>query len=786
MSPQVAPICTPRLTASPAKTRRYRLSVLAVALLLCNAPARAQTPPSDDAVRTATHFLENATFGPTGPDIAAVLAMGHQGWLERQFGLPESPMPDGLDTNQVRAQLYLNMATGHDQLRQRMMFALSQIVVVSVNKVGSGPELIPWVRLLSRHAFGNYRTFLTDVTLSPTMGKYLDLAYSRKASSTSAPNENFPRELLQLFTIGLWELNQDGTLKRDAGNQPIATYDQRTIQEFSRALTGWTFPTQPGATPSNSNPQYFVGVMEPRTATHDTGAKTLLRGAVLPANQSTTADLHAALDNVFQHPNVPPFVATRLIRSLVTSNPSPAFIERVANVFADNGRGVRGDLKAVLTAILTDPDALRFTSPEQGRMKDPLLHVIGLGRALGARVVDPGAFMYVFNNLTQRVLTPATVFSFYSPLASLPGRGDLYGPEFQIYPPALAVQRANFIYSLLNGSFASAMSVDLTPFVNVATAPATLVDLVDHRLMFGRMSPELRQILVTATNGISSSNRRERALGALYLAAISSEYAVSADHSGAGVTTLQLPPPATYEGSPALVPRPVTPSPAPPSTPPAPMSGGGMSGGGAASPAPAAPAAGTDAGSSGTGATVETPAPPPCSASGFTLHLAWRNPEGQSAPSSILLDVGGAIVTSIPLGPVQSFSFAGVPAGTYTFAVRSVSPAGVSGASNTITLSFPGTGDRTAAAGCTSAPAPPTGFSAVRDGNVVIVQWQPPACAGATSYVLHVTGSFVGSFSTAALGLSGVVGPGAYTLSVQARNACGASPGTTPLTVRVP
>ena len=151
-------------------------------------------------------------------------------------------MPEGLDVNQTRDQLFLNMANGPDQLRQRAMFALSQTIVVSANKNGSGDELIPWVRLLSRNAFGNYRTLLEEVTLSPTMGKYLDLAYSRKASSNSSPNENYPRELLQLFTIGLWLLNQDGTTQLDPKGQLIPTYTQTHIKEFARALTGWTLP----------------------------------------------------------------------------------------------------------------------------------------------------------------------------------------------------------------------------------------------------------------------------------------------------------------------------------------------------------------------------------------------------------------------------------------------------------------------------------------------------------------------------------------------------------------
>ena len=523
--------------------RGRRIAFLAALVLLCNVAggrAASGVAATPDDIRRATHLLENATFGPTAADITAVLTLGRDNWIAQQFALPESQMPDGLDTNQVRSQLFLNMANGADQLRQRIMFALSQTIVVSANKTGSGPELIPWLRLLSRNAFGNYKTLITEVTLSPTMGKYLDLAYSRKASSSSSPNENYPRELMQLFTIGLWELNMDGTRRLDSQNQPIPTYTQQTVREFSRALTGWTFPTMPGATPANSNPQYFVGQMEPRTTTHDTATKTLFNGVTLPANQTTTNDMLAVIDNVFQHANVPPFVATRLIRSLVTSNPSPDYIERVATVFANNGEGVRGDLKAVIRAVLTDPEAVRFSSSSAGRLKDPVLHAIGFGRALGARITDPNQFMYIFSNLSQRVLTPTTVFSFYSPLAMLPGGSGLYGPEFQIYPPALAVQRANFIYSILANWFGAAYAVDLAPFQAVASSPATLATKVDHALMFGRMSADLRATIITATSAVPASNTRERAFGAIYLAATSSEYSVSADNTGDGIASLVL------------------------------------------------------------------------------------------------------------------------------------------------------------------------------------------------------------------------------------------------------
>ncbi len=473
---------------------------------------------------SAVRFLEQASFGPSPSEIAAVQAVGLPYWMAQQANLPASDVSDNMDTSQIISRVFLNMYQGNDQLRQRMMFALSQIVVVSSNKNINGEELVPWVRLLSKHAFGNYRSFLREVSLSPTMGKYLDLANSMKATANSSPNENYARELLQLFTIGLTQLNQDGSTILDAQGQAIPTYDQTTVREVARALTGWTYPTRPGVATGVTNWEYFVGLLEPRPQNHDNGAKTLLNGVVVPAGQTLSQDLDAVLDNIFQHPNLPPFIATRLIRSLVTSNPSPAYIKRVADVFADNGQGVRGDLWAVLKAILTDGEAVGEPDSHQGHLKDPILHVTQLGRALGASIADPNMFMYILRHLGQQVLSPTTVFSFYSPLTRLPHSPGLYGPEFQIYAPALAIERANFIFQLLSGQLGASFSLNLNAFTALAGDPVALVEQVNQSLMQGRMSNELRQIITSATQ--ATPDNASRVIGALYLAAISSEYSV--------------------------------------------------------------------------------------------------------------------------------------------------------------------------------------------------------------------------------------------------------------------
>jgi hypothetical protein len=221
---------------------------------------------------------------------------------------------------------------------------------------------------------------------------------------------------------------------------------------------------------------------------------------------------------------MPPFLATRLIRSLVTSNPSLAYIKRVADVFVDNGNGVRGDLWAVLTAVLTDSEATGAPTFQQGHLKDPIRHVMSLGRALNAQIADPNLFMYLLRGLGQQILSPPSVFSFYSPLGALPNQPGLYGPEFRLYSPGMAIQRANFIYQLLSGQMGTSFSFDLSPFNAVATNPAALVELANQTLLQGQMSNPLRQTLLTVTQATPDS--ANRVLGVLYLVAISSEYAV--------------------------------------------------------------------------------------------------------------------------------------------------------------------------------------------------------------------------------------------------------------------
>jgi uncharacterized protein (DUF1800 family) len=479
----------------------------------------APTPPSAGLL-SAARLLEQAGFGPTPQALASVQQMPAAAYVDQQLSLPETEIPLPGSMSIARAQLLSRLATAPDQLRQRVMWALSQIIVISGNKNVYPDEVVPYYRLLSKHAFGNYRTLLREITLSPQMGKYLDLANSNKPGVGGGANENFPRELLQLFSIGLTELNLDGSPK--SGNP---AYTQADVRQFALALTGWTYPTAPGEAPRANNWENFSQAqMEARPDNHDTSAKTLLNGVVLPAGQTVQQDLDGVIDCVFNHPNVGPFIATRLIRSLVTSNPSPAFIARIATVFNNNGLGVRGDLRAVVRAILLDPEARNDTAPPNGgRLKDPVYAYISFVRALGGSIAPTTQQVWIFDRMGQPIAAPPSVFGYYSPNYRMPGNPALFGPEFQIYTPTESVLLGNEFNQML-GSPNGDPRIDLTPFQAVAGDLNQLLDLVNSRLFYGRLSGGMRGALQKAVQ--ASYDNSQRVFTALYLSALSGHFAV--------------------------------------------------------------------------------------------------------------------------------------------------------------------------------------------------------------------------------------------------------------------
>src|SRR5260370_803951 len=349
--------------------------------------------------RAAVRFLEQSTFGPNDAQRAAVETGGMESFLTAQFQATASTYPDippGMNDFHLLFPLFfqnaLDAQASSDQLRQRVMFALNQIWVVSGNKVGQPEFYVPYLRVLMNDAFGNYRTLMEDVTLNPAMGRYLDMVNNAKPDLANGihANENYAREFMQLFTIGPNLLNADGTPQIQNGAF-VPTYGQADIQALARAFTGWTFAPVPPATNCAQYPNYnFNGgsPMVPCDAYHDAAVKTIL-GVTLNAGQSTQQDLKGSLDIIVMHPNIPPFVARRMIQHLVTSNPSPAYVTRVANVFKNGtftspsngaifGSGSRGDMQALIAAVLLDPEARRgddlaTENPVDGHFREPVL-----------------------------------------------------------------------------------------------------------------------------------------------------------------------------------------------------------------------------------------------------------------------------------------------------------------------------------------------------------------------------------------------------------------------------
>jgi len=498
------------------------------------------------AYNVAARFLDQAAFGPDAASIAQVQSVGLQTYLNEQFAAPISPYPDpsttGFGIGQVQARFFTNAVHGPDQLRQRVAFALGQIMVASAVEENSPAQIVPFLQLLKNDAFVNFRTLMEDVTLSPTMGEYLDMRNNDKADPTrdTRANENYARELMQLFTIGLFELNQDGSLQLDSNGNPIPTYDQSTIQNFAKVYTGWTYPTKPGATLQKHNPAYYIGPMVAYEGNHDTTAKTLLDGFQVAAGGTAESDLKAALDNIFNHRNVAPFISKQLIQHLVTSNPSPAYVSRVAAVFADNGAGVRGDLKSVVKAILLDPEARdgddgpSLTPPDtSGHLREPVFAVASILRGLGAMVNDTNNLTGQATNLGQTVFAPPTVFNYFPPGFDIPAEftagAALLGPEFQLQTPSAAVARSNMVNTFVYGGLGNGAVIDWTALTSLGATPQALVDAVNRAFMYGEMPAAMQTQILAAVNAITGTTAavyKARAQAAVYLTVASSYYNV--------------------------------------------------------------------------------------------------------------------------------------------------------------------------------------------------------------------------------------------------------------------
>ncbi|HUI79713.1 MAG TPA: DUF1800 domain-containing protein [Bryobacteraceae bacterium] len=508
----------------------------AAAWLPCLAVAQTSSVVSD---RAAARLLDQAAWGPTPADIAKVQSLGIEGWLNWQFSLNTSDLPDqpilnsdgkaNRDLTPVQSAFFQNAVTGQDQLRQRVAFALSEIWVVSAVQTGYAYAYPPYWRIFRDNAFGNYRDLIKGVTLSPAMGNYLNMANNNKANPAkdTAANENYARELMQLFTLGLTELNADGSPMLDANHQPVPIYNQAIVTNMARVLTGWTYPTAPGVTAKANNPQFYLGQMFAVEHNHDTSAKQIFGNITIPAGQTAEQDLESLLDALMAQDTMAPFVSQQLIEHLVTSNPSPVYIERVSNVFLNNGSGVRGDLKAVITAILTDSEARAYDSPSTetasfGHLREPVLLIANLVRGLNA-TMSPGNNLNRYANLqSQNLFHPPSVFSYFSP-GYRTAKG-LLGPEFQIYSTQTAAFRSDMVNTALYGTLDKAVKLDLTPFVALAGDTSAMVDHVNSVFVHNSMSAALQTAATNAAN--SATTPLARAQAALYVVLTSSEYQV--------------------------------------------------------------------------------------------------------------------------------------------------------------------------------------------------------------------------------------------------------------------
>lgn len=529
----------------------------------------------------AARFLTQATMGPSLAEIAHLESVGFNAWFSEQAAAPASHHRPYLEAREaagddvyqnIRQEAWFQFAIqADDQLRQRVAFALSEIFVVSDQSGAIEGYPIPMAQyydVLVDGAFGNYRNLLKNVTLSPVMGHYLSMFKNRKPDEAEniRPDENYAREIMQLFSIGLVQLNQNGTVIT-SGGQPVPTYNQDTIRGFAHVFTGWNWancptsqpmewwefeycPSGPVEWPEEGWEAYWLVPMMPYDDFHASeGTKQLLiypgvalAGGVLPAGGTAQADLDAALDNIFNHPNVAPFIAQHLIKRLVTSNPSPAYVGRVATIFNNNGTGVRGDLHATVRAVLMDSEA-RTVQPlasNAGKLREPLLRLTQLWRAFDGRA-DDGRYRewYINYYFAQAPLSSPTVFNFFLPSYQPPGELATLGliaPEFQITTDTTVASVANVlgdkVYWAWRGNDdvgPEDIVVDLGPELTFANDPARLVDRYDLLLMGRTMSNTMYNTLVTYLQSLPASNtdeRRERVQEAIWLIQTSPEYSI--------------------------------------------------------------------------------------------------------------------------------------------------------------------------------------------------------------------------------------------------------------------
>ena len=492
----------------------------------------------------ASRFLGQATMGATSASIAEVVSRGYEGWLTQQFATARATTHwDWLVANGYNAATNINTGNGFDatmwrgmiadpdQLRQRVGMALLDMLVVGIGGVNLSWKAFAtaaYVDVLLDSAFTNFRQILDGITFNAAMGSFLTFLGNRKANAAtgSQPDENYARELMQLFTLGLYRLNMDGTT---AGSTPTETYTQADVSGLARVFTGLNITGS-----DNSTPDRLRLPLSVTASINETGSSSFLGATV---SGGGTAAIKAALDSIFAHANVAPFVSRQLIQRLVTSNPSPAYVGRVAGVFADNGKGVRGDMQAVIRAILLDTEArgdAGLTAQNSGKLREPVMRLTGWARAFGA--TSPSAAWPIGDTsstttrLGQSMGRSPSVFNWFRPGYAPPNTGisaaGLVAPEFQIADEQTVIAYVNYMQTLVQNGTGD-VKADYTDLIAKASDSAALVDQVNLVLSAGQLSAATISAIRGAVDSISASTtagQQNRVYAAILLTLASPDY----------------------------------------------------------------------------------------------------------------------------------------------------------------------------------------------------------------------------------------------------------------------
>ena len=520
----------------------------------------------------AARFLQQAQFSSTRSEISSVKSLGYSAWLARQYAARMSPSAwnflaatgysvaqstasdQRFFSNEITPMIWNQLFTGYDQARKRMTLALSEFMVVSVNPLDAfWPTYLmaAYWDILKANVFGNFRNLLEDVTLNPAMGRYLNTVGNLKEDPATGrrPDENYAREVMQLFTIGLYKLNNDGSIKTDAAGVKQESYTQSDTENLARVFTGYDLDyarSRQMAVPYLSypipDPEFARGRLAFKDSDHSTLAVTFL-GTTIPANTPGPVAMKSALDTLFNHPNVGPFFGRQMIQRLVTSNPSAAYIGRVAAAFNNNGAGVRGDMKAVWTAILTDPEARTLpTSFNAGKVREPIVRAVQWGRTFRVTSTSGKWLLYQQGSseygLAHEPLRSPSVFNFFRPGYVPPNTGiaaaSLVAPEFQLHDEVSSAGYINYLADFVSSSFGYRNDIkpNYTFLLPIAGNAKALVAWVNLHLTANQLSANtvslitasIEKLAITGTS--TDKDRLNRIYGAILLVMACPEYLI--------------------------------------------------------------------------------------------------------------------------------------------------------------------------------------------------------------------------------------------------------------------